>query len=280
MTAFIIFITGLIFGSFLSVLFSRLEVGDRPQKKPTRKKKQSTLKDVLVGRSRCDHCHTQLPWYDNIPILSFLLLRGKCRKCGTQISHYHPVLEVSSGLLFVAAYLFYGLDSQFFIACFFGLVMLLLFAFDSKHQIIPNLIVVPALLAALVLITAQFFVYQDHPTLQLTLVEANPFKNLLGGAAAGGFFLLLYAISGGRWLGGGDLKLGVLIGLLLGWPHVLVALILAYLIGTAYAIALLVGRHATLQSMLPFGPMLVMGWLVTLFYGEYIIQWYQGWFLL
>jgi leader peptidase (prepilin peptidase)/N-methyltransferase len=273
----LIFIIGLVFGSFLSVVFSRLEVSDETRNK--RRKKKHTLSEVLFGRSRCDHCRRQIAWHDNIPLISFIALRGRCRHCRKPISHYHPVLELSAGLLLAAAFLFYGLSSQFFVAAGFGLMLLLVFAYDLKHQIIPNAVIIPGLIIALVLIGIQFLLFHGHPHAQLTLWSANPVSNLIGGAVAGGFFFLLLLLSGGRWVGGGDFKLATLIGLLLGWPYVLVALILAYLIGTAAAIALLATRHANLQSMLPFGPMLVMGWLIALFYGDQVIQWYQGWFL-
>jgi prepilin signal peptidase PulO-like enzyme (type II secretory pathway) len=188
-------------------------------------------------------------------------------------------LELSAGLYLAAAYLLYGFDPQLLVAGFFGLVMLLLFAYDSKHQILPNVVTLPAILLALLVIAAQAILNQTDSTIQLTLLSTRPLSYLLGGLIGGGFFLLMSIVSGGRWVGGGDIKLGFLIGLLTGWPYVIVALMLAYLIGSVYAIYLLVGKHAKAGTMLPFGPMLVLGFFIAAAYGRELIDWYQGWFL-
>ncbi len=308
MITVITFIFGLVFGSFLSVVFSRLEIDEKTgrigARKPrgksgnrgnsaqtaklaksgSRAKRTSaprtgtvaTLKQILGGRSRCDHCANPVRWYDNIPVISFILLKTRCRHCSKPISHYHPVLELSSGLYLVAAYLFYGLSTQFVVAGAFGLVLLLLFAYDLRHQLIPNVVVLPAIVAALAVIAAQFILHQTGQSLQLTLGPVEPLNYLIGGAVGGGFFLLMSLLSRGAWVGGGDIKLGLLLGLLLGWPYVLVALVLAYFIGTAYAVTLLAVRHATLKTNVAFGPMLVMGFYISVFYGEPIVRWYQN----
>lgn len=295
MTTVFIFIFGLIFGSFLSVVFSRLEIDEKtgrigaraPHKAQKTKSKavkrgrgrksttSAVLKQILGGRSRCDHCGKPVHWHDNLPVVSFVLLRGRCRHCGQPISHYHPVLELSAALYLVAAYLFYGLTAQFVVAIIFGLALLLIFAYDLRHQLIPNVIVVPAIVGALLVVGIQFILAQTGSLTQLTLWSPDPIPYLIGGAVGGGFFLLMSVLSRGAWIGGGDVKLGLLMGLLLGWPYVLVALALAYFIGTAYALSLLAVRHATLKTNVAFGPMLVMGFFISVFYGEPIVRWYQ-----
>lgn len=278
MFALLSFIFGLALGSFLSVVLTRLELygaGMETSRKRPKQVKQ-IAKDITVGRSRCDHCGKQIAWYDNIPLLSYLILRGKCRHCGKPISGYHPVLELSSGLLVLAAYLFYGVDWQFLVASVFGLFMLLIFAYDLRHQIIPNVVVVPAIVLALVVLLYQFVLFSDNSTIQLTLWSADPESYLLGGGIVGLFFLLLSAVSGGKWLGGGDIKLGALIGLVLGWPYAVVAIILAYFIGTFYAVVLLLGKKATLKSSIAFGPAMVAGYFIAAFYGDVIVRWYEG----
>ncbi len=229
MTSVFIFILGLIFGSFLSVVFSRLETA----KKSAKKRK---FESVVSGRSRCDDCRQQIAWYDNIPILSYLLLRAKCRHCDKPISAYHPVLELSSGLWLVTCYLGFGLTAPFFVAGAFGLVLLLIFSYDLRYSLIPNVVVIPAIVTALALLGAQAVLFYTGSPINLMLFSSNPLDYLIGGAVGGGFFLLLSLLSRGRWIGGGDLKLGLLLGLLLGWPYVAVALIVAYLIGTGYAL--------------------------------------------
>jgi len=283
MTVFIIIFFGLALGSFLSVIFSRLELAELPRPKQrttraTKAKSHSTAHDIFFGRSRCDHCHKHIAWYDNIPLISHLVLRGRCRHCGKQISVYHPVLELSAAMVVLASDLFYGLHVQFFITAVFGLILLLLFAFDARYGILPNKVVIPGIILALVVIATQFALSLSPNPMLLLPWEVEPGLHLLGGVAAGGFFLLLSLLSRGAWIGGGDIKLGMLIGLLLGLPYVLVALVLAYLIGTAYAVALLVTRHANLQTMVPFGPMLIAGFFVAAYYGDFIIEWYATWF--
>ena len=273
MNEFFVYITGLIFGSFLSVVFSRLEIDEKPRR--GRKRKEG----IVAGRSRCDHCRREIAWYDNIPLVSYLLLRAKCRHCDKPISHYHPVLELCSGLFLLANYLYFGFGWQFVISSGFGLVMLLLFAYDLRHEIIPDKVVGPAIAAAVVLIIYQGLAQVLGEHTLLGLWSPNPWNHLLGGVVLGGAFLAMSLVSRGAWIGGGDVKLGLLIGLLLGWPYVLVAAIAAYLMGTLIAVALLAARRVNLKTMVPFGPMLVMGYFTAAYYGEIIIRWYQGWFL-
>ncbi|MSU76352.1 prepilin peptidase [Patescibacteria group bacterium] len=275
MLAILIFIIGLALGSFLSVVFTRLEIEGVGSKKP-RKRSKKVAQEIMFGRSRCDYCKKQVAWYDNIPLISYLLLRGKCRNCGKPISEYHPVLELTSGLMLLASFLFFGLTWQFAVAGLFGLFMLLIFAYDLRHQIIPNVVVVPAIVLALVVLLYQFVLFSDNSSMQLTLWSADPESYLLGGGIIGLFFLVLSAISGGRWLGGGDIKLGALIGLILGWPYALVAIILSYLIGTFYAVVLLASRRADMKSSIAFGPAMVAGYFIAVFYGDVIVHWYQG----
>ncbi len=273
MYTILVFIFGLIFGSFLSTVFHRLEIGDVGTK---RRRRKAAREGLASGRSRCDHCKRQLDWHDNIPLVSFLLLRGKCRHCGKRISEYHPVLELTAGLALVAAWLAYGFSWQFAVSGFFGLVMTFLFAYDLKHQIIPNVVVVPAIAAALIVILFQYALFQQGIPIPIGLWSSDPDTYLLGGGAAGLFFLTLSAASGGRWIGGGDVKLAALIGLVVGWPAVLVAVFAAYLVGLAYALVLLLTRNATLQSSIPFGPMLVAGYFIAAFYADYFLSWYEG----
>lgn len=277
MTILIIVLFGLVLGSFLSMVFSRLEVTEGNSRTAASKRRsRAKIKAAITGRSRCDHCGTQIAWYDNIPLVSWLLLRGRCRHCRRPISHYHPVLEASSALYLVSAYLYYGFSPQFFVASVFGLIMLLLFAYDLKHQLIPNVIVVPAIGLALALLVYQFGIFSQTGSGALGLGPADPISYLIGGGALGAFFLLLSLASSGEWIGGGDIKLGALIGLLLGWPFVIVALVVAYLVGTAYAVLLLASKQASLKTSVPFGPMLVMGYFIALYYGPQIVTWYQG----
>lgn len=277
MITVLFFILGSIFGSFLSTVFHRLEIDDSGTKKRRRKKGAKKKKEGLVsGRSRCDHCGKTVPWYHNVPLVSFLVLRGKCHRCGKPISEYHPVLELTCGLVLAVSYVAFGLSWQLLTAGFFGLVMVFLLSYDLRHQIIPNVVVIPAIGFALVMVLAQALLWNQGIPTQVGLGSPDPDTYLLGGAVAGLFFLGLSVLSKGRWIGGGDLKLGTLIGLVVGWPGVLVALIMAYVIGMLYAFVLLAARQATLQSHVPFGPMLAVGYFIAAFYGDVIVSWYEG----
>lgn len=269
------FIIGLILGSFLSVVFMRLEINEAAGAS-RRKRSKLVAKEIMFGRSRCDRCQRRIAWYDNIPLVSYLLLRGQCRHCGQPIDQYHPVLELCSGLLVATAYLYYGATWQMVVAGLFGLFMLLIFSYDLRHQIIPNVVVVPAIVLALVVLLYQFLLFSNHAGWQLTLWSSDPESYLLAGGVVGLFFLALSVVSRGTWIGGGDIKLAVLIGLLVGWPYALAAVMLAYLTGTLYAVLLLVFGQATLKSSIAFGPMLVIGYFVAAFYGDVIVNWYQG----
>lgn len=272
------FILGLIFGSFLSTVFHRLEIDDPDSKtRKRRRRKGAKRKESLAGgRSRCDHCGAQISWYHNVPLVSFLVLRGRCHSCGKRISEYHPVLELTSGLVLAASFLAYGFSWQLLVAGFFGLIITFLLAYDLRHQLIPNVIVIPAIGFALVVVLAQALLWNQGVPVQVGLWSADPDTYLLGGGVAGLFFLALSVLSGGKWIGGGDIKLGVLIGLVVGFPAALVALMAAYIVGMLYALLLLASRKATLKSTVPFGPMLAIGYFIAAFYGDAIIGWYKG----
>lgn len=228
-----VFLLGLAVGSFLNCVIYRLETG------------QSFLK----GRSFCPHCHHQLGFRDLIPVLSFLLLRGCCRYCHQKISFQYPLVELATGILFVAALNFTGTSPLYFIiACF----LVVIFVYDLKHFIIPDKVIYLAIAIAGVF---NFFAWPAA----------------LGAAA---FFGTIVLASRGRWMGVGDIKLAFLMGLILGFPNILAALFLAFLIGAIIGIGLMISGKKTLKSEVPFGPFLVTGTMISLFWGQQITEWY------
>jgi prepilin signal peptidase PulO-like enzyme (type II secretory pathway) len=245
-----IFLFGLAIGSFLNCIIYRLE------------KKQSFLK----GRSYCPHCKHILSWQDLIPVFSFLILRGKCRYCGKRISFQYPLVELATALLFMAVlnyesgimnyeFLFLILNSSF---------LILIFVYDLKHYIIPDRIIYPAIIIAFLynlILNSQFIIH-----------------NSISAFGAAGFFLFIVLVSRGKWMGVGDIKLAFLIGLLLGWPDILLVLFLAFLIGAIIGLGLIILKKKTIKSELPFGPFLITGIYLALFFGEKIISWYFGLF--
>jgi len=268
-----VFLFGLAIGSFLNCVIYRLE------------KKQSFLK----GRSYCPHCKHILSWQDLIPVFSFLILRGKCRYCGKKISLQYPLVELFTGLLFVFLLNYelgirnYEIFNFNFIFNFLFLILnslflILIFVYDLKHYIIPDKVIYPAILLTLV-----FRAWDLIGHWPLGLEAKLPFQvgilnYLLSGLGAGAFFLFIVLISRGKWMGVGDIKLALLIGLLLGYPKALLALFLAFLIGAIIGLGLIILKKKTIKSELPFGPFLILGIYLALFFGEKIINWYLNLF--
>ncbi len=273
-TLVIFILLGLITGSFLNVLIYRLE-----------NKKRKTL----FGRSFCPSCGQQIAWYDNIPIISWLVLGGKCRKCGKQISSQYPLVELATGFLFAAIglkFLFLGalhigIDSgqarmtapdilNLLFWLFFTAGLIVIFVYDFKHQIIPNEIIYTLLAAGLVFVGVDTLFFGGYQYL---------IDHLLSGLLAGGFFYALAAVSKGKWMGGGDIKLVAFMGLVLGWQGLLAALYFSFVLGAVFGLSALVAHKKALSSRIPFGPFLVAGTFVGLFFGEQMVSFYVRMFL-
>jgi leader peptidase (prepilin peptidase)/N-methyltransferase len=243
----LIFAFGTIIGSFLNVVIHRLNTGE----------------SILKNRSHCPFCNKKLTWYELIPIISFFIQGGKCRNCEKDISWQYPLVEIFTGLIFVlifiTQYLFINTCFLFVISCF----LIVIFAYDLKHYLVADIIIYPAIMVS--------FLYR--------LFEASVIIDyILASIIAGGFFLAIVLISKGKWMGIGDIKIGVLMGLILGMPWVLVALSLAFLFGAFVSIVLLVLKKKTLQSEIPFGPFLVFATFIVMFWGETLLNWYLNLF--
>lgn len=238
-----IFIAGLLVGSFLNVVVIRLETGQQ----------------FFFGRSACQNCKKQIAWYDNIPLISFFILGGRCRNCRAGISWQYPIVELGTAILFAWSYLLFGLSFLMLVQILFISFLVVIFVYDFQHQLIPDSVTIPAMILALV----------------LNLVLGKPIISLLVGAIIGsGFFALQYFISKGQWIGDGDIRLGAVMGLMLGWPGVLVALFIAYLVGAVIGVCLLASRRAAMNQAVPFGPFLAGATVISLWYGSDIISWY------
>ncbi len=263
---FFIFIFGLCIGSFLNCVIYRLE-----QKKS------------LKGRSFCPYCKHTLSWSDLVPVFSLLFLRGKCRYCKKKISVQYPLVEIATGVLFVLILSFgdvgfpagspTSVGSLLNIAFLFYVasVLIIVFVYDLKHYLIPDKILFPAIGVA--------FIYRLFENLNISnwilISNLAPFLNYFWAAAiASGFFLAIFLISGGRWMGFGDVKLAILMGILLGFPNILVGLFLAFFFGAIIGVILMVLNKKGLKSEIPFGPFLIAGTFIAMFWSQAIIQWY------
>ena len=255
----LIALIGASIGSFLGVVIDRLQ----------------TSESVWHGRSRCTSCRTVLRWFELVPIFSFLLQRGVCRSCKTRIPWRDWYVEVTLAALFVTVYLAFvhsgfGLDVLFgdgFVQVAWYWLMtsllLLIFLYDLFYYLILDSITLPAIV--LIFIIHAFELVPLAPSIQ---------SMLIGAAVAGGLFLLQFVISKGRWIGGGDIRLGVLMGVILGWQQAIVALGMAYIVGAVVGIILIMMQKKKLQSHVPFGTFLAAATFVSMLWGESIISWY------
>jgi leader peptidase (prepilin peptidase) / N-methyltransferase len=234
---------GLALGSFLNVVAARV---------PLRR-------SIVSPGSACMSCGASIAWYDNVPVVSWLLLRGRCRSCQVAIPWVYPAVEVTTAVLVAGCILAFGLTLDALVAAFFCAVLVVVSATDLAHRIIPNRVVVPA---AAVVLAAQTVL---HPSVEWTL-------GALGAAA----FLLVAAIAYPGGMGMGDVKLALLMGAMLG-RTVPVALMLGMLLALVPSVALLVRHGSAARKMgIPFGPFLALGSVLALFWGRRLLDGYLG----
>jgi len=234
---------GLMIGSFLNVVIARLPAG----------------KSLWRPRSACPTCGAQIAWHDNIPVLSYLLLRARCRACGGPISIRYPIVEAATGLAFLAAWARFGAGPEFVIAIVLLSALIAITVIDLDLQIIPDAITLPGILAGIVASVATGWV--------------SWVDSLLGIALGGGAFLAIILVSGGG-MGGGDMKLGAMLGAFLGWKLTVVAMFLSVVVGGTVAIGILATGRKGRKDAIPFGPFLALGGAVALFWGQGLLTWY------
>jgi len=239
---------GLVIGSFLNVVIARLPEG----------------RSVLRPRSACPGCGTPIAWHDNIPILSFAALRARCRACGMGIPWRYPIVEASTGASFALAYAILGPTLDFVAGALLLAALIAITAIDLSHQIIPDVITLPGIAAGLVA--------------SLATGRISWFESLLGVAVGGGIFFVIILASGGG-MGGGDMKLGAMLGAFLGWKLGLLAILLGVLTGGAIALCLLALGRKGRKEAIPFGPFLALGGAVAFLWGNQLLTWYLDHFL-
>ena len=207
------------------------------------KRPKSKIQRSNDNRSYCDFCGKQLSWFENVPVISWLALNGKTKCCHKKLPVEYPLVELLMGLLFV----FNGYQSPIGLA----MIVLLVFSlvFDLKYMILP-----------------------DFSTYILIVIAAIFFHNWLSGLGAGLFLLALHVGTKGRGLGMGDVKLALFMGLLLGWPKIILAFYIAFIVGAIIGVILMLLKKANRKTMVPFGPFLIGGTLVSWWFGDLIIK--------
>jgi len=222
---------------------------------------------ITQGRSMCPACHTQLAWYDNIPVFSFLHLGGRCRTCRSKISSQYIIVELIIGILFVFEAWNHNILSNFLspeLVRDWAIIFFLAFIFlyDWKYQEIVDFTTIPtSIILFLMSVASGWHTWQSL---------------FLGILVGGGFFLLQYLISKGRWIGGGDVRLGMFIGVILGWPNIIVSLFLAYVLGALVSLIQVARQKKEFDSQVPFGVFLTVATLVAMTWGDQLVGWYLG----
>lgn len=241
--AILVVLAGIALGSFLNAFVWRFLRQER----------------ITDRHSVCVHCHHALAARDLVPVVSFLLLKGRCRYCRRQIPWHYPVVELATGALLLVALLHFGIGWTFGVAAVFVLGLEALFLLDLRYSILPDAITLPSVVPALAL---------------ALLLHRSWEEALIGGILGAGVFFAQHALSRGTWIGEGDIRLGGVMGIALGWKLVLVALFLAYIAGALVGIVLLLRRKTGLRSHIPFGVFLTAATYVTLLWGDAILAAY------
>ncbi len=240
---------GAVFGSFLNVCIYRLP------------RSQS----VVWPASACPHCGRLLAWFENIPIVSFLALRGRCRTCKGSIARRYPIVELLTAIMFAVAWWYYGPTTLLMSRLVFGSALIVLFAIDLEHHLLPNVITLPGIVAGLLFSLA---------------TEPGWLASVLGVLVGGGVLYALaeiyYRVRHEEGLGMGDVKMLAMIGAFIGWKLTLVALMLASLTGSVIGLLLIATGRGGMKHALPFGTFLALGAAAASTVGPAMLDWYLG----
>ena len=241
---------GMVVGSFLNVCICRMPKNE----------------SVVTPPSHCPQCSYQIRWYDNIPVLSYLFLRGRCRGCGVRISLQYPLVELINGVLTLLLYLRFGPTVAFAVLFLFCSSLVVITFIDIEHQIIPDEISLSGIVIGFIL---SFF------------IKGHSWTNSLLGILLGGGSLLLVAygyqlLTGKDGMGGGDIKLLAMMGAFLGWKAIPFIIFASSLVGSIVGVSIMLLQKKDSKLAIPFGPYLAFGAILYIFYGRPLISWYMG----
>jgi len=245
-------ILGLVIGSFLNVCIDRLPHNE----------------SIVYPPSHCPACQHKLAAKDLIPVFSYLVLRGRCRYCQAPIPKRLFWVELATGVVFALLAWHYGLNPELAVMAFYACLFIIIFVIDLEQGLILNKVVYPAMVVAFLLALYPWPWLNDSMGMRLACAA-------LGGGVGFVIFLLIALISRGG-MGWGDVKLAALIGLATGFPMVVVAIIMAAILGGVVAVALMIAKRKKRRETLPFGPFLAVAAMVTLLWGSNILDWYLG----
>jgi leader peptidase (prepilin peptidase)/N-methyltransferase len=249
-TLFFGFVLGTIVGSFLNVCIHRIPQG----------------KSIIAPASHCPRCKTPIRFYDNVPLVSFIILKGRCRKCEAPISLRYPLVEFLMGLFSLILLLRFGISTLYLIYLAFFASLTLVSFIDLPHRIIPDVISLPGIVIGLVI---SFL----HPQLS---IKDSLIGVLLGGGSLYAVASVYHLITKREGMGGGDVKLLAMIGAFIGWQGVLFTILCSSFIGTVVGVTLMLVFSADSKYAVPFGPFLSLGAVIYVLWGEALITWYLG----
>jgi leader peptidase (prepilin peptidase)/N-methyltransferase len=253
----LVFIVGALVGSFLNVCIGRIPNDE----------------SIVMPASHCPNCKVPIAFYDNVPLLSYIFLRGRCRGCRERISPRYFVVELMMGLFALALLHWFGLSFSFVVGFVFVAALIVISFIDLAVRIVPDVISLPGILLGLVFSAIGYFFFSPEST-----IVPSPLSSVIGIVTGGGFLLATAwayeKFTGVEGMGGGDIKLLAMIGAFLGWPSIPVTLFIASLLGSVVGIACMVATGAGRRLALPFAPFLCCGALLYLFFGNEIIDFY------
>lgn len=253
----IVFVFGTLIGSFLNVCIVRIPSGQ----------------SVISPPSHCPKCNHGVAFFDNIPLISYIFLRGRCRACGETISPRYFLVELLMGTFAIALFERFGLSFSFFVSFLFVAALIVISFIDLDVRIVPDVISLPGIICGLVLSLVGYFAIGRDADL-----VPSPVSSIIGILAGGGFLLatawLYEKFTGVEGMGGGDIKLLAMIGAFLGWPSIPITLFIASLVGSVVGLSCMALTGAGRRLALPFAPFLCSGAILFIFFGEQIIRFY------
>lgn len=236
-------ILGLIAGSFLGMLIPRLHFNE---------------KGIFFGRSKCPNCNKKLKAIDLIPLVSFIALRGKCRSCKKEIAIWYPIIEASTSLMFFASAIFIKDFKTLLLTLPLLLVVIFIFFYDLRYKEIHDAVMIPGIIWGII----------------VSVVTGTLASSLIGALIGLAFFGAQYLISKGKWIGSGDIIIGIFMGITLGLANTIIAIMAGYLLGSIIGIFLLITKRADKKTTVPLGPFLAIGTIIAYTAGEKIINFY------
>ena len=239
---------GLLIGSFLNVLIYRIPRDE----------------SIAFPGSHCPVCSHKLAWYDNVPLFSYLSLKGECRYCKTSISLQYPLIESLNAIIYIFLYFRFGFSPIFVFYALVSSALIAIAIIDLKELIIPDSLVISIIALTVFYKAINYFVYSVSPDI---------LDSIFGLLAAGGLFLAIVIFSGGG-MGGGDVTLIGALGFVLGLKNIFLVIFLSFLYGATISIFLLATKLKTRKDPIPFGPFIILGFFTTIFVGDSLINWY------